>query len=206
MNPRRILLVLLVALLASSPGCAWLKRLAYAGSDRDEWQQPDRVVSSLGLAADALVADLGAGGGYFTFRLADAVKDGRVYAVDIDPAMTDFIASKAKEDGYANVSVVQAGADDARLPEPVDWVFTSNTFHHLPDQATYFARLKSHLKPGGRVAVVEYAPRQGWSLLGDHATSKDEIVSALTEAGYRLDADYSFLDRQSFLVFAVDEG
>ncbi len=205
MNRRSLLFVLLAVALATSPGCAWLKRQMYAGGDRDAWQQPDRVVSSLGFAADARVADLGAGGGYFTFRLADAVKDGRVYAVDIDPSMTAYIESKAKEDGYTNVSVVVADAEDARLPEPVDWVFTSNTFHHLPDQAAYFARLKNHLKPGGRVAVVEYAPREGWSLLGDHATAKDAIVAAFTEAGYRLDADHSFLDRQSFLVFAVDE-
>lgn len=205
MNRRSLLLVLLAAVLTAGPGCAWLKRQMYAGGDRDDWQQPDRIVSSLALAADARVADLGAGGGYFTFRLADVVADGRIYAVDIDPAMTDYIEKKAREDGYTNVSVVLADADDARLPEPVDWVFTSNTFHHLPDQAAYFARLKRHLKPGGRVAVVEYAPREGWSLLGDHATAKDTIVAVFSEAGYRLDADHTFLDRQSFLVFVIDE-
>ncbi len=203
MTRRAIALALLTALVAGSLGCGWLKRRMYAGGDRDQWQQPAQVVASLGFAEDALIADLGAGGGYFTFRLAAAVPEGRVYAVDIDADMTDYIAGKAEEDGVANVSAVLAAPDDAKLPEPVDWIFTCNTFHHLPDQAAYFANLKPHLRPGARIAVVEYAPRDGWSLLGNHATDKDAIVSALVEAGYRLDADHTFLDRQSFLVFAV---
>jgi len=205
MTRRTILCALLAALVAGTSGCGWLKRQAYAGGDRDEWQQPDKVVAALGLSEDDVIADLGAGGGYFTFRLAAAVKGGRVYAVDVDPDMTGFIEDKAAEDGYANVSALLAAPDDAKLPEPVDWVFTSNTFHHLPDQPAYFARLKRYLKPGGRIAVVEYAPQDGWSLLGDHATDKEEISAALAQAGYRLDADHTFLDRQSFLVFMVGD-
>ncbi len=196
------LLAALFLLTSLAPGCAWLKRRAYEGGDRDSWQQPDRVVQQLALAPDAVVADIGAGGGYFTFRLADAVPQGRVFAVDVDADMTSYLAERAASEGRENVVTVLADPEDPGLPEPVDWVFVCNTFHHLPDPPTYFRTLRTSLRAGGRIAIVEYAPRDGFSLLGDHSTDKQAIVDAFDAAGYALDADHSFLDRQSFLVFA----
>ncbi|MAE93425.1 MAG: SAM-dependent methyltransferase [Deltaproteobacteria bacterium] len=194
--------LLAVLLLLITGGCGWLKRQAYEGGDRDSWQQPEKVVAALALAPNAEVADLGAGGGYFTFRLADAVPQGRVYAVDVDEDMTRYLEERSVEEGRRNVTVVLAEPEDAGLPGQVDWVFTCNTFHHLPDQAAYFERLKASLAPGGRVAIVEYVPEEGFSLLGDHATGEDSIRAAMEQAGYELEADHSFLARQSFLVFA----
>lgn len=187
-----------VALLVG--GCTTLKRLAYEGFGRDDWQQPDRVVADLALPTGARVADLGSGGGYFTFRLAEAVgPSGRVYAVDVDEGMNDYVTQEATERGLTNVVAVLAGADDARLPEPVDLVFTSNVYHHLTERVAYFRRLRErHLAPDGRLAIVEFRP-EAFS----HATARDTIESELAAAGYRLVAAHDYLERQHFLIFAA---
>jgi predicted methyltransferase len=198
---RRTLFVCAALLLAG--GCTALKRCAYEGPGRDGWQKPDEVVHALALPAGARVADLGSGGGYFTFRLADAVgPTGRVFAVDVDKDLLEYVAEEAKERGYANVEGIEAAFDDPRLPaDGVDLLFTCNTYHHLKDRTSYFERLKPRLRPGGRIAVVEHSPG-GW-LMGSHATGTDVIRGELEAAGYRLVAQHDFLPRQSFLVFAV---
>jgi predicted methyltransferase len=188
-----------VALLMS--GCGALKRCAYEGFARDAWQQPERVVADLALVPGARVADLGAGGGYFTFRLAHAVgPTGLVFAVDVDPDMVDFLAQQAAEQGFTNVRPVLAAGDDPRLPERVDLVFTSNTYHHLENRAAYFSALRERaLAPGGRVAIVEYRPEAT-----SHATARETIEREMTAAGFRLEKSFDYLERQHFLVFASE--
>ncbi len=193
-------LVLLLAVLA---GCTSFKRFAYEGFGRDDWQQPARVVEALEIEPGDRVADLGAGGGYFTFRLADATgPEGVVYAVDVDPDMTAFLRERAAAEGYANVRVIDAAPDDPRLPAGgVDLIFTSNTYHHIPDRVAYFARLEEVLAPGGRVAILELRNEGLFSGCFGHGTSEEEIRREMEAAGYRLAARHDFLDRQSFLVF-----
>jgi arsenite methyltransferase len=178
-----------------------LKAFAYSGFGRDRWQLPDRVVGELGLKPGDRVADLGAGGGYFTFRLARAVLPaGVVYAVDTDPDMRSAMAARAARDGSGNVVPVEAVPDDPALPDPVDLAFIVNAFHHLPDRRTYLAQLASFLRPGGRVAIVESRPAGFHRLIG-HATAPEAIRAELEAAGYTLVADHGFLPRQCFLVF-----
>ena len=196
--------VWIAALLAASMiGCAAVKRCAYGGFGRDGWQQPDRVIEALDLRPGARVADLGAGGGYFTFRLADAVgPEGRVLAVDIDADMTRHLAERARQEGRGNVEVILARHDDPLLPEAgVDLIFTVNTYHHIEDRSAYFARAARSLAPGGRVAVIEYRPEGLFQRIFPHATLADVIRREMESAGYRLEEQHDFLDRQSFLVF-----
>lgn len=202
--PARPLAALLVSTLLTLSGCTDLKRMAYEDfGDRDEWQQPERVVETLALAPGARVADLGAGGGYFTFRIAEAVgAQGRVYAVDVDQGMLDYLREKAAEDGHANVQTVLAVADDPRIPEPVDLLFTCNTYHHLEDRPAYFEAAKRHLRPGGRVAIIDYAGEGGF-FERRHSTDPELIRSEMEQAGYRLEKDVGFLSRQSFLIFSA---
>ena len=201
MLPRVWITALLVASLS---GCAAWKRIAYDGFfGRDGWQQPERVVEVLEIRPGARVADLGAGGGYFTFRLADAVgPDGRVYAVDVDRDMTDYLGERAREEGLDNVVVVLAQYDDPLLPEAgVDLIFTVNTYHHFKDRSAYFARAARALAPGGRVAVIDFRPEGLFQRLFPHSTSAEVIRTEMESAGYRLDAEYDFLEDQSFQVF-----
>jgi cyclopropane fatty-acyl-phospholipid synthase-like methyltransferase len=158
------------------------------------------VVEALTLAPGQRVADLGAGGGYFTFRLAAAVgAGGRVYAADVDQSMTDYLQDEAKDRGVTNVSAVLSAPDDPRLPEPVDLLFTCNTYHHLEDRVAYFTRVREkYLRPGGRVAVIDFRPEAF-----DHATARDVIVDELQRAGFALQTEHDWLERQSFLVFEV---
>jgi ubiquinone/menaquinone biosynthesis C-methylase UbiE len=197
--------VLLAAALCAAAGCSDVKRFAYEGVGRDEWQQPGRVVEVLALRPGDRVADLGAGGGYFTFRLADAVgPTGRVFAVDVDPGMTQHLAGRARELGLANVETVLAAEDDPRLPDgAVDLVFTCNTYHHLADRTAYFERLKRDLAPGGRVAVIEYSGHGLFDGLFGHHTSAETIRAEMEAAGYRLLDEPGFLERQHFLIFSA---
>lgn len=176
-----------------------LKSAAYSGPRRDRWQQPDRVIEALDVEPGARVADLGAGGGYFTYRLARAVRpQGVVYAVDPDPDMTTRIAARAARKGYTNIQAVAPNGEGPPLPEPVDLVLVVDAFHHLPVEASYYAALAEQLTPAGRVAIIEALPR--WYLFG-HATEPEQIRSVLTEAGYRVATEHDFPPRQSFIVF-----
>lgn len=192
----------LVVLLLS--GCAALKQCAYEGVNRDRWQQPDKVVAALGLKSGDRVADLGAGSGYFTFRLAQAVgSQGTVYAVDVDDDMIALIQEQAQEKNAGNVRTVAAKSDDPRLPEKVDLVFTSNTYHHIADRVVYFKNLQNHLRPGGRVAIIDFDRRAAWlDRLWTHYTPSSFIKSDMHQAGYALLQEFDFLERQSFLIFA----
>jgi predicted methyltransferase len=178
-----------------------LKGLAYSGPGRDRWQRPDRVLAELRLRPGARVADLGAGGGYFTLRLARAVGPGGVvYAVDTDPDLPPALQEGADRRGLRNVVGVLADPRDPHLPEPVDLVFLARAYHHIPDRPAYFARLARQLKPGGRLAVVEATPGRLYRLF-PHATAPATIRSELEGAGYRAVAELHILRRQGFLVF-----
>src|SRR5262245_57634918 len=144
-------------------GCARLKQCAYEGFARDQWQQRDRVIESLEIRPGDRVADIGSGGGYFVFALANAVgTNGRVYAVDIDQAMIDLVAQQAKKEGVGNIEVILAKPDDPLLPSSgVDLIFTSNTYHHIENRVNYLSSLRKYLRPNGRIAIIEF-DRRGW--------------------------------------------
>jgi ubiquinone/menaquinone biosynthesis C-methylase UbiE len=204
MRDRRTLLLPLL-LLTLGADCSSVKRWAYEGGDRDEWQRPDAVVAELALAPGARVADVGSGSGYFTLPFARAVApDGRVFAVDVDAEMNAHLTSRLAEAGVGNVEVVLATADDPGLPPAgIDLVFMSNTYHHIQDRTTYVAKLARALRSGGRIAIIEYDDaRAGWFVRTfGHNTPRDTIVSELEAAGYRLLAEPDFLPRQNFLIF-----
>jgi len=196
-----IRLVLASCLLVA--GCAQLKQCAYAGINRARWQQPQKVVATLEIKPGAVVADLGSGGGYFTFRLAEAVgPGGKVYAVDIDRDMTDLIAKRAAEEGRSNIEVILASPEDPLLPKAgVDLVFTCNTYHHVEERVAYFTQVRKYLRPHGRVAIIDL-DRRAWleGMLG-HYTPSESIKREMDQAGYELRHEFDFLDRQSFLIF-----
>jgi ubiquinone/menaquinone biosynthesis C-methylase UbiE len=199
----KIFIFLAAAVLLA--GCAQLKQCAYEGVNRDDWQQPQRVIAALNIRPGDRVADLGSGGGYFTFRLAEAVGPaGRVYAVDIDRDMVDLIAKRVKQETLSNIEPVLAKPDDPLLPKAgVDLIFTSNTYHHIDKRIAYFANLRKYLRPGGRIAIIDFDRRSWFEGLFRHYTPTEFIKPEMEQAGYSLQEDLDFLDRQSFLIFTA---
>ena len=194
------LLGLLVAIAAC--GCTSFKRYLYEGGDRDSWQHPEEVLRALDIEPGDRIADIGAGGGYFAFRFADAVgPQGMVYAADIDRGMTDYLRERVQQEGRQNLIVVDADVDDPALPTQVDLLFLCNTYHHIDDPQRYFEDAARYLVEGGRLAVIDYK-RYGWfQALFGHYTPADTLRAQIEDAGYGFQAEHRFLPRQSFLVF-----
>jgi predicted methyltransferase len=203
MVARHRLFKLAVALTVILAGCARLKQCAYEGVNRDEWQQPQKVIAALGIQPGRIVADLGSGGGYFTFRLAEAVGPaGKVYAVDVDPDMIGLIAKAAKEKRAGNIEPILAKPNDPLLPKAgVDLIFTANTYHHIDNRVAYFGNLRQTLRPGGRVAIIDFDRRAWLEGLLRHYTPSEFIKREMEQAGYALEQEFDFLDRQTFLMF-----
>jgi arsenite methyltransferase len=170
---------------------------------RDAWQKPKQVVERLDIQPGARVADLGAGGGYFTWYLAAAVgPQGKVYAAEIDDTALAIIEKEMKSRGVTNVVPIRAEPGDAKLAEPVDLVFSCDTYHHMEDRVAYFQSLARYLKPDGKVAILDFHAEGFFSGLLGHGTTRQEVRREMESAGYRLAADYDFIDRQHFQIFS----
>lgn len=168
---------------------------------RDAWQMPDRVIGALGLEPGMSVADIGAGTGYFTMRLAAVSPGVTVYAADIEPKMVEYVKSRAAAEKRGNVVAVLAGMDSPRLPQPVDVVLVVDTYHHIANRTTYFAALRKALKPGGRVAIVDFRKDAPEGPPAHFRFTPAQIEEEMRQAGYTVAATHDFLPRQHFIVF-----
>ena len=172
--------------------------------ERDASQKPDEVVRALDLKPGATVADLGAGTGYFTVRLAGPVgPQGRVLAVDIDPKLLDRVRDRAAGRKLANVQTLLASPEDSHLmANSVDLVFICNVIHHIENRPSYYQSLGLALKPGGRLAIVDFHKRE--APVGPALAMKiarEDLVREVESSGFRLVQEHSFLPHQYFLVF-----
>ena len=167
--------------------------------ERVERMEVARVVEALHLQPGWSVADLGSGSGLFTRALARAVAPGgTAYAVDIDPDLLKIVEASAKRSELTNIQTVLAGSDDPKLPQPVDLVFICDTFHHLPDKAAYARTLFGYVKPGGRVAVIDFT--NDWP--GGHDAMRytpADLEGWMTAAGFKRDESFDF-PKNSFYV------
>ena len=168
---------------------------------RDAWQKPHEVIEALALPPDAAVADIGAGTGYFSVRLARMLPKGKVYAADVETSMVQHLAARAKRDELANLVAVQSDMDDARLPGKVDLALFVDVVHHISGRESYFRRLKESLKAGGRVAIVDFRPDSEIGPPPRARISAEHVKRQLAAAGFTLVAEHDFLPNQYFLVF-----
>lgn len=168
---------------------------------RDAWQKPHQVIEALGLRDGAVIADLGAGTGYFTVRLAHMLPASRIYAVDVEPQMVDYLARRAERGRLDHVKAILAKADDPLLPEPVDLVLLVDTYHHLADRREYFLRLSRYLKPGGAIAVIDFSQRSPIGPPPAERLAPDIVTREMARSGFELQAEHDFLPNQYFLVF-----
>jgi ubiquinone/menaquinone biosynthesis C-methylase UbiE len=170
---------------------------------RDAWQMPAHVIDALQLKAGDVVADIGSGTGYFTVRLARSAAAPKVYAVDIEPAMRDYVTRRAAHEGLKNVTAVLAGPDQTNLPEKVDVALLVDTFHHIPNRVAYFTALKARLKPGARLAIIDFRKESPEGPPVEFRFVPDQISAELAQAGFVLQSTHDFLPRQMFLVYRV---
>jgi predicted methyltransferase len=169
---------------------------------RDAWQKPHQVIEALALKPDAVVADLGAGTGYFSVRLARMVPKGTVYAVDVEPDMVKYLGERAAREKLKNMIAVAAAPGDARLPAQADLVLLVDVYHHIGERERYFRSLADSLKPGGRLAVVDFRLDAKRGPPRDARVAPERVKAELKAAGYTLAAEHAFLPEQYFLVFA----
>lgn len=176
---------------------AWAAR--FEDPKRDAWQKPDAVIATLALAPDAKVADIGSATGYFPVRLAKVVPNGHVYGVDVESSMVEYLNRRAEREELKNLTSILAAPDDAKIPEPVDLVMMVNTYHHVEARPAYFAKLAGSVKPGGKLAIIDYKLE---SKMGpSEKLSAAQVEAELKEAGWRLEQSHDLLPEQYFLVF-----
>jgi len=168
---------------------------------RDEWQKPHEVIQALGLAPNSVVADIGSGTGYFSVRLAHFVPKGQVYGVDTEPDMINYLTDRIKRERLSNVTSLAGKPDDPQLPTRVDLVLMVDVFHHISNRDQYFKKLKQYLKPGGRVAVIDFSETSPMGPPPAERISSARVKSELVQAGYEVAAEHAFLPNQYFLIF-----
>jgi len=181
-------------------GAAWLER-----PGRDQEQRPDEVLRAMGLRDGDVVADLGAGTGYFTRRLAKAVApSGRVYAVDIQPEMIGLLKRNVEEAGLTNVVPVLGAGDDPNLPrDSLDWILLVDVYHEFQQPKAMLRRMHEALKPTGKVALVEYR-LEGLTALHirrEHRMSPKQVLAEWEPLGFRLVKRHEFLPTQHLFLF-----
>ncbi len=173
------------------------------GRDRDEWQEPDRIMDELGIADGARVADVGAGGGWFTIRLARRVgPNGRVYAEDVQHQMTESIERRVQREGLRNVETTLGTPTNPKLPGNLNAVLIVDTYPQLEEPVQILKHLATALAPNGRIGIVDWRKDVfGPGPAMNERLEPDVIIRDARAAGLRLHAHQKFLRYQYLLVF-----
>ena len=178
---------------------AWA--LAFEDPSRDTWQRPDEVIAALGLTLETRIADIGAATGYFPVRFAKLAA--KVYGVDIEAAMVDYLTKRAEREGLSNLVAVLGTSTDAKIPQPVDIVTVIDTYHHIENRPAYFAALKRSISPRGRLAIIDLRMGSKRGPPDEAKVPPEQVTSELAEAGYTLETQHGFLADQYFLIFKL---
>lgn len=181
----------------------WVKR--FEDPERDNWQKPAEVVKAMNLGAGDVVADIGAGTGYFTRHIAAAVgPSGKAIGLDIEPGMVKYMEEDAKKLNLKNYEARVVKTDDPELaPHSIDVIFLCDTYHHIDNRVEYFRNVAKGLKPGGRVVVVDFIKDTDFGPPRDHKLAEEIVHQEMGEAGYRLLKSHDLLEHQYFLEFGM---
>jgi ubiquinone/menaquinone biosynthesis C-methylase UbiE len=182
------------------------------GPDREAWQKPDQIMDALSIADGAVVADLGAGGGWFTLRLARRVgPNGLVYSQDIQPPMIEGITRRVQRENLKNVRTVLGTSTDPHLPRGVDAVLIVDAYREMDDPAkpevilTLLRNIARALKPQGRVGVVDFTPGGGGpGPSPNERVDPEAVIAAAAAAGLKLQARDLVKPFLFMLVFGKD--
>jgi FkbM family methyltransferase len=187
-----------IAKVMGHDGIDWLER-----DNREEEEAPGRGIAALDLELDDVIADIGAGSGYHTFRMAPLVPKGRVFAVDIQPEMIAFLEARAKELGHANVHPHLGTIDGVRLPaESIDLALMVDAYHEFSHPAEMQRSLMEALRPGGRIVLLEYRAEDPQVPIKPlHKMSEAQIRKEFEAAGFVWKKTHDFLPWQHLVVF-----
>ena len=171
--------------------------------DRDEWQQPGKIMDIMGIGEASIVADLGAGSGWFTIRLANRVgPNGRVYAEDVQKPMIQAIKVRVDRLGLKNVETVLGIDTDPRLPKPVDAVLIVDAYHEAEEPVALLTNLVKSLKPMGRIGIVDFKKDGGGpGPAMEQRVDPEDVIRDAQAAGLVLRSRETFLKYQYMLVF-----
>jgi ubiquinone/menaquinone biosynthesis C-methylase UbiE len=171
------------------------------GAERVSRMQVPRVIETLGVQPGMKVADLGSGSGLFTRPIAKAAAPGGiVYAVDINEALLKIVDRSAKEQQIENVRTVLAAPDDPKLPEPVDLILICDTLHHIHNQPQYLRGLAKYLRPGGRVAIIDFS--KDWPVGHEMLIySLESLEGWMRDAGFTRASAHDFLNNSFFVIW-----
>jgi len=180
-------------------GADWLDR-----AERDVEEDPDRAIDVLKIAKGATVADIGAGSGYMTIKLARKVgPQGKVFATDIQPAMLDLLSKRIAKAKLTNVTPVLGAVDDPKLPaDAVDLALMVDVYHELSQPQLFLQRLRTALKSGGRLVLVEYRKEDpDIPIRPEHKMTVAEAKTEVEAEGFKLTRTIEDLPRQHVIVF-----
>ncbi len=176
-----------------------------ADPKRDAYQKPEEVMQALRLRQGEVVADIGAGAGYFSIRLAEGVgPNGHVYAVDISADAIRALNQRIYEARLQNISTILAVPANPLLPRPVDRFVFVNVWHHVEDQSGYLNLMKKMLRPGGQIVMIDFHKRD--LPVGPPVAEKiarEDLVTQLQTHGFRIREEHAFLPYQYFIVFEL---
>ncbi len=179
-------------------GAAWLDR-----SEREAEEAPSKALAALRIPRGSVVADVGAGSGYYTVRLSQEVgPTGRVVATDLQPGMLDLIRAKVARQGLANVTLVQSRPDDPNLPAAAfDLILLVDVYHELASPQIFVRKLREALKPGGRLVLIEFRledPRV--PIREEHKMSVAQVGQELGADGFQIEKVIDVLPWQHLIV------
>jgi ubiquinone/menaquinone biosynthesis C-methylase UbiE len=206
-----------LALIGQEERCRTMVRKAWSRQyirmldrdSRDAVQKPAEVMATLAFRSGERVADVGAGSGYFTLRVAEAVGDaGHVLALDIRQEMLDHIANRLREAQLTNVELKQVPADDPQLPPGgLDTILMVDTIHYVQDRASYARKLREGLAPGGRLVVIDFrydpAAQREFAPPIEQQVPREALDAEMAAAGLKVVASYDYLPEQYFVVYAA---
>lgn len=179
-------------------GAGWLER-----PEREQEEAPSKAIEALDVQPGMVIADIGAGSGYYTSRLAKKVApSGRVYATDIQPGMIEILNRRVKAEGLTNVETILGAMDDPRLPPAsIDLAIMVDVYHELQQPQVFLQRLKPAFKPGGRLVLLEFRKEDPQvPILEVHKMSVAEVKAELEAEGFAIDRVIDVLPWQHIIV------
>jgi len=188
-----------IAGVMSAAGSSWLDR-----PEREEEEHPDEALQAIGIRRGMVVADVGAGSGVMTFKMAKLVgPSGKVYAVDIQPQMLEILRTRAQRDKVTNVQTVLDTVSDPKLPAgAIDLILLVDVYHEFSQPQAMLDHMREALKPNGRLVLLEYRKEDPTvPILPDHKMSVSEVKAEVQPEGFQFDQVIEVLPRQHIIIF-----